>query len=251
MNKIIKDTVLILTLIIINYIINFYTREIVYEYHYSIKIISRIFWIIILIWVYYHIIYNDWINGKYKSIFYIASFLLFYLSISYVNRQINIWQPELEPFRHYLFLFSCISVGVFEELLFRVIIFNIFLNYFLNKQLVRSVILTSFLFGFAHLTNFLNPDFEPFSVLIQIFFAFSIGLIFQCIYVKTKSLVFISALHALVNYLGMYKSRLLNIKLSDNTVYSFNDFFISLATITIITIIVMLPICWLLIKKHR
>ncbi|MFB7158368.1 lysostaphin resistance A-like protein [Lysinibacillus sp. NPDC056232] len=89
-----------------------------------------------------------------------------------------------------LFLFV-IAVGLYEEFIFRGLIFK----YLSAKGLKTAIIGSSFLFGIGHLENLLaGHDFLL--TLLQVAFAFLFGLVCAEIVVKTKSIIFPIAWHA-------------------------------------------------------
>lgn len=152
-----------------------------------------------------------------------------------------------------IFLTSCLSVGIFEELFFRIFIFFFVLKIFDKRKnkLFISIILTSLIFGFSHLTNLFNPEFHKISVVNQILFAISIGFILQSIYIRTKSLTFIICLHTLINYYGSYKKHLFFQEIENiESQYSFNDFLTTFISILVFTIIIVIPLSYLLIRKE-
>lgn len=123
------------------------------------------------------------------------------------------------------FLISCLSVGFFEELLFRVYTFNFV--YKTNKSfgVIKKISITSFIFAIAHSTNFFNPDVYSLSVINQILFAFGIGFLLQTLYMKYNNLILIVTLHGLVNFFGGYKSHVIKSNMINNeNSYNLSDF---------------------------
>jgi len=183
-------------------------------------------------------------------------FLLSLALIIYAYFQINSYtfkNVSVNSFDNFVFLTSCFSVGIFEELFFRIFIFFFVLKIFDKRKnkLFISIILTSLIFGFSHLTNLFNPEFHKISVINQILFAISIGFILQSIYIRTKSLTFIICLHTLINYLGSYKKHLLFGEIENiESQYSFNDFISTFISILIFTVIIILPLSYFLIRKE-
>jgi len=154
---------------------------------------------------------------------------------------------------HFLFFFSCLSVGLFEELFFRVFVFY-FLSTFCfsgKNNLIKSILATSLIFGLIHFTNFFNPDYDKLSVINQMFLAFSLGILLQSLFIKSKNLYLIIIVHALINYLGSYKSRLFDIvrELSDSE-NSYTDLTQTLIFIFVITVIFILPLSYYMIKPE-
>ena len=151
-----------------------------------------------------------------------------------------------------IFLISCLAVGLFEELFFRVFVFHYLLEILAPRKnkLILSIISTSLIFGFAHLTNLFNPEYHKISVINQVLFAASIGFVFQSIYIRTRSLTIITCLHALINFFGSYKNNLLEDVDNIESQFTFNDFMTTFLTILMFTILVVLPLSYLLIRKE-
>lgn len=104
-----------------------------------------------------------------------------------------------------------------------------------KNSLILTIVSTSMLFGLAHLSNLFNPDFDILSVINQILFAISIGLFLQSLYIRTRSLILIICIQALINYFGTYKSVLLKPVENIDGDYNLNDFistFITLCSTT-------------------
>ncbi|MFD2891387.1 CPBP family intramembrane glutamic endopeptidase [Flavobacterium chuncheonense] len=131
---------------------------------------------------------------------------LVYISIQHVQDEINNAILSVSLFENILYCMSTFSVGVYEELLFRVLAFSLVFSYFNNKKenLFKSVILTSFLFGIVHFINLFKIT--SYSVIIQVIFAIGIGLILQSLLLRFKNIFIVITLHALINYWGMYQS---------------------------------------------
>ncbi len=187
-----------------------------------------------------------------KKTFIYTFISLFLISFSFynINSEIENNHLSISFSKHLIYLSSCFAVGLFEELFFRVLIFSFSLK-ILEKhsnQLVRTILLTSIIFAVAHFSNFLNPDYFHISVINQSLFAFSIGILFQSIYMKSNSIILIVTLHTLINYFGSYKSKLFETANSNEVAYSFDDFVSTFISIIIMTFIVVIPISFLLLK---
>lgn len=143
------------------------------------------------------------------------------------------------------------SVGLFEELFFRVFIFLCILNIF-KKNLFISALIASGIFGLAHISNLFYPGVYPLSVINQIVFAFGIGMVFQTVLIKTKSILFVATLHAAVNQFGAYKRKLFHEVInSPQSEYTLPEFFTSLLIILFITLFICIPIAKILLRNTK
>ena len=153
---------------------------------------------------------------------------------------------------HLAFLFGCILVGFFEEFLFRVYVFCEFwgrksTNSLGLKSLLKTVFLTSVLFGIAHATNLFRTGYSAEGVINQVLLAITLGVLFQALFIRFNNVVLIAVLHGLVNYLGSYRSALFGLTV-DPSPFILTDFLIGLAIIFAILLFVVTPISIMLIK---
>jgi membrane protease YdiL (CAAX protease family) len=150
--------------------------------------------------------------------------------------------------RHSLFVLSCLATGVFEELFFRFFVFNYLLKK-LKKNLLFSILVSSALFALAHLTNLFLYSYDTYSVINQTLFAFSIGIFLQVVNIRTNSLVLVMFFHALINYWGSYRSKLVQIIPETLSEQTFNDFLTSFISIILFSLLILLPLSWVLIRN--
>ena len=152
-----------------------------------------------------------------------------------------------------LYLLSCLGTGFFEELLFRVFVFSAlfyvaFNNKSTKKRYYLSLFWASLAFGLAHLPNALKAGTEYYGILNQVVFAFFIGLVFQGLLIRFKSIVLIGVLHGLVNYFGAYRTNLeIPREIPSGT---FQEFLLNLLILTTIAALICVPITYALIRKE-
>lgn len=99
----------------------------------------------------------------------------------------------------------CLLVGLAEEYIFRGILMGLFLNLTRNN-LFGSVIGSSICFGLIHMMNLTSLPFAYVSV--QVIFAAAIGILFGTIYLKTRNLGIVVALHALRDMFPMFSDKM-------------------------------------------
>ncbi|CCV64727.1 hypothetical protein BN85411500 [Alteracholeplasma palmae J233] len=105
-------------------------------------------------------------------------------------------------FRYILFM---ICVGLFEELLFRGILLNVFIKVFENKENkeLKALMVSSLLFGMVHFLNILGG--QHYLVTIgQVIYTISLGLIFGLIYLKSGNLIAAIIAHVMLNIVAMF-----------------------------------------------
>lgn len=175
--------------------------------------------------------------------------ILLVLSFYCVSIKSSDFGTQISFLKNLTFLVSCIVVGFFEELLFRVFVFQYLRNIWNKNRIIYPMIITSILFGISHLPNYFFNYLDIYSTLNQIFIAIVLGFFLQSLYVRTNNIILIGSLHALINYLGSYKTRLLEIKPNvENVTIGFNDFFDSFLIFLLVSIFIFIPLSLWLIR---
>lgn len=102
-----------------------------------------------------------------------------------------------------LFALYCSAVGLAEELAFRGIILPLLLGAFpkTRKHTLWAVLLSSAVFGAAHLINLLSSP--PLAVLAQVGYSFLIGCMCAVTMLLTRNVWACALLHALYNFCGL------------------------------------------------
>lgn len=101
-----------------------------------------------------------------------------------------------------LFAFDQALIGIFEELLFRGIVFPLLILHFAgkNKPVLKAVILSSIIFGFIHFVGILrNPEIFL-GVLNTVIFASGIGFFMAVFFLKTRNILAPAFLHFLIDF---------------------------------------------------
>lgn len=174
------------------------------------------------------------------SFYFTLILLAFFLSVNIYN--------SVKYTDKIIFLVYCLCVGFFEEILFRVFLYNNLskIKVFKNRS-IALIIFTSLIFGLIHLINFMHNT-TVYSVLNQVVLAFGLGLLLQTIFYKFSNYFFIGILHGLINFFGSFQSSLI---LKNNDIrrqMSFSEFFNSQLVIWIFLIVVISPICAIVYK---
>ena len=99
-----------------------------------------------------------------------------------------------------LFGLYCLSVGLFEELIFRGIIFSVLASRFSKdkKGLWQTFIVSSLIFGAAHLFNGFSMG-----TLLQVGYTMLTGGLFAFTLMKTKNLFCCALIHSVYNFCGL------------------------------------------------
>ncbi|MDO4199764.1 MAG: type II CAAX endopeptidase family protein [Clostridia bacterium] len=104
-------------------------------------------------------------------------------------------------------IFQCFSVGVLEEIYFRGIIFNVIDDYFGHKNacdIWKTVVLSGFLFGFAHLDFFKGMS-GFLSSIGQFIGCIAIGILFGAVYMRYRNIYSLMFVHALYDIVGIWQ----------------------------------------------
>ena len=95
-----------------------------------------------------------------------------------------------------LMLLTSIATGVYEELLFRGIVFGSFQQ--ANINLKTAVLLSAALFSLIHV--YTVTDYETIDFLLKMLNTFMMGVVFAYIYYITKNLLYIIMIHAIWDF---------------------------------------------------
>lgn len=105
------------------------------------------------------------------------------------------------------FALYCLSVGVFEEFVFRGIVFPLFAGYFESNKsgLIKTFLFSSVTFGAVHLFNiFAGAGIGP--TILQVGYSTLIGGLCAFALMKTKNLIFPAITHAVYDFCGLLLS---------------------------------------------
>lgn len=104
----------------------------------------------------------------------------------------------------YLFAIECLSIGFLEEVAFRGIILIILIERLPKnkKGYLIAIIISSTLFGVAHLVNIIGgSSFQ--TTLLQVIYSSLMGALWSIVFIMTSNLLFPIFLHASFNFLGL------------------------------------------------
>ena len=150
------------------------------------------------------------IKHFWKSLFIIIPALIISINnfpiIAFFDGRALLSAPE---YRIYLFLFECLCIGFYEEIIYRGIILGIlFQNLAKTKNgLLKAIVFSSFVFGLSHLLNLFSGAAIGDTVL-QIGYSFLLGTLWAVMYLKTQNLWLTMLLHATYNFFGQVMFRL-------------------------------------------
>ena len=96
-------------------------------------------------------------------------------------------------------------IGILEEVLCRGVILNNMLNKWGHTKtgIIKSVILSSLIFGLGHLVNLFWQPTLIIGTVTQVIYTFLIGVLFASIYLRCKNIWAVVVLHAIFDWLCM------------------------------------------------
>lgn len=105
-----------------------------------------------------------------------------------------------KPLAFLAFFGYCISIGFFEEIIFRGIIFSIIAGYFSKdkKGFLKTYVVSSLIFGLAHLFNGFS-----FGTILQVGYTILTGGLFAFCLIKTKNIICCAFVHGIYNFCGL------------------------------------------------
>ena len=104
------------------------------------------------------------------------------------------------PLDFLLFIGYCLSVGLFEECIFRGVVFSLLADWLPKnkKGFLWTYVLSSVIFGLAHLLNGFSL-----ATLLQVGYTILTGGLFAFCLIKTKNIICCAAVHAVYNFCGL------------------------------------------------
>ena len=126
--------------------------------------------------------------------------------IAYLDIRAAITEPT---YTIYLFIVECISIGFFEEVVFRGIILIFLLQRFSStkKGTYQAIVISSALFGLIHLINIFSGA-DVGNTILQIGYSFLMGMMWAVVYLKTRNIWYSILLHTTYNFFGLVLFRL-------------------------------------------
>lgn len=105
-----------------------------------------------------------------------------------------------KPIDFILFFGYCLCVGLFEEVIFRGVIFSVIAGAFSNdrKGWLKTYVASSIVFGLAHLFNGFSLG-----TLLQVGYTVLTGGLFAFCLIKTKNILCCALVHGIYNFLGL------------------------------------------------
>ena len=102
-----------------------------------------------------------------------------------------------------IFALECISVGFFEEVIFRGLILVLLIQKFskTKQELFIAIVLSSSIFGLMHLWNLMMGA-SFYDTFLQVGYSFLMGMMWAIVFLKTKNIWFVVFLHAAYNFFG-------------------------------------------------
>lgn len=133
---------------------------------------------------------------------------------SYLNGRMELIHNQ--PIDFLLFGAYCLAVGMFEECIFRGIIFSVLADNFSKDKrgLWQTYIISSLIFGIAHLFNGLS-----FGTILQVGYTFLTGGLFAFVLLKTKNIFCCGFIHAVYNFGGLLFERAERMGLGNGVVF--------------------------------
>lgn len=180
------------------------------KYSFEGFLFSRIIqWIIlILIYIYITKYLNEpfffWKNQSIKWYLYLLLPLLIFVSYAFISsliHQLKLDQTDSKVMHRlvlllsnnfYLVIFTCITAGVVEELIFRGILQPLFVKIFNNKLV--GILLSSLLFGLMH---------AGYGTLMNVIGPFIFGIIAAILYQRHKNIGVLILAHFLIDFLSI------------------------------------------------
>ena len=181
--------------------------------------------------------------------FYIGGFMTGYCCLELAAQlymQMMSGERTLVPVLHRIFFVTTMFlIGWAEELVFRGVILNLFLDRFgrTKKGILQAVVISGILFGAVHLTNVFQGV-TPGSAAVQAINASLLGVIFGAIYVRSGNIWLVILYHAAVDFAGLMGSGLFGV---GTTAEQINQ----MSAINLIAVPILLAPCVVLLRPKK
>ena len=105
-----------------------------------------------------------------------------------------------------LFAMHCLFVGIFEECIFRGVLFSVIASYFSKdkKGFLKTYVVSSVVFGCAHFLNIFSGNVG--AVLLQVGYSTLTGGLFAFVLIKTHNVICAGLVHGIYNFCGLLLS---------------------------------------------
>ncbi len=120
--------------------------------------------------------------------------LILFLLALFINKH-NFENSNVE--NTIVFLLSAFCVGIAEEMAFRGFLFPYITKH--SKNIILSMMVNSLIFGLFHYINLFKTPKNIYGISTQVAFAFSIGMFFCGLLLRTKNIYVLGVLHFLFN----------------------------------------------------
>lgn len=181
--------------------------------------------------------------------FYIGGFFVGYCGLEifamiYLQAMEGI--THVEPVLNILiFIVTMILIGWTEEIFFRGVILNLFLDSFSKTKggILAAIILSSVIFGGMHIANIFSGV-EVVSALVQAIQASLLGIIFAAVYVRTKNIWIGIIMHACIDFVGLMPSGIFGV---GTEIDGLNN----ISLVNLISVPIFLIPCIVLLRKAK
>lgn len=140
--------------------------------------------------------------GRPKALLYLIPCLIIAIDnfqfSAYFNGKMTLLRKE--PLDFFLFAGYCLGVGLFEECIFRGIIFSVIAGLFPKdrKGFLSTYVISSVVFGAAHLFNGISG-----AVILQVGYTCLTGGLFAFCLIKTQNILCCALIHGIYNFCGL------------------------------------------------
>lgn len=127
-------------------------------------------------------------------------------------------------------------IGLFEEFYFRVLVFTLLCSFY-KKNLFKISILTSLLFAAVHISNLILNSYTFNGVLLQIMFAFAMGLFLQIVFINSKNIYIPALIHFFIDFNASFSEKFFNVSTPDDSNQGFDY-----STFGIVSVLIILSL---------
>ncbi len=179
-------------------------------------------------------------NGLYKKFSFSNPAFVLFTVIVILFLSYSSYEVYLDAKPEYLLIFAIDQafVGIFEEFLFRGIIFPLLIIHFIqnNRPVLNAAFLSSILFGLVHFIGLIRDPYNYWEVTNTVIFATGIGFFLAMLFLRTRNILVPVFIHFLIDFTNAAFDLQENTGLEVETVPTLTNSFLTLFVVTLLSL---------------
>jgi uncharacterized protein len=147
-------------------------------------------------------LYFSFVKGG-AYLYYLPAVFMAFIYTNGFNDLLHMSGSTLYSGKAFLTGIATLTRALFEEILFRGVVIGLLLSRYHNSKngVLRSIVISSVLFGLVHIVNiWTHPERGTDYAIAQVCNAVCLGVLYGAIYMKTRSIIVLGLVHFMNNY---------------------------------------------------